>query len=361
MSNFDNPAIGRRGLSTWWVAAAVLGAISLIYSGVWFYLAMGARESVTQWIEEQRTRGFAVRYDSLEATGFPSSIRLELENPGFGAPEARIPWGWEGAHLRLIFKPWDFDYISAITSGSQMLAFPLNGGTAMFDGAVGNVWVDVRLSGGYPSNTRIRLKGVDLKQEKSSVGKIRITAADFVIDRSEATLADHRSPSWFLEGSADSISLPWFNASPLGDEVKNLTIDGRLMGNLEAGPLIESLENWRDSGGTVELKKINVQNGPLKISADGTLALDGLLQPIGALTARIEGFFQTVDALQRLGLVKPRDAVTAKMVLGVLARKPEGGGPARLNLALTLQERRLYAGPVGLMEIPEVQWRKTGR
>jgi len=85
------------------------------------------------------------------------------------------------------------------------------------------------------------------------------------------------------------------------------------------------------------------------------VALDAAMQPIGAFTARIEGFFETVDALRENGIIRPRDAVTAKMVLGVLAKRNEAG---RLSLAvpLTLQDRRLYAGPVPLIEVPPVSW-----
>jgi hypothetical protein len=99
-----------------------------------------------------------------------------------------------------------------------------------------------------------------------------------------------------------------------------------------------------------------MQHGPLKINTNGTLALDGKLQPIGALTANLEGFFETIDALKRLGVVKARNAITAKVVLGVLSRAPSGGGPAILNLALTAQNRYLYLGPVRLLELPEIKW-----
>ena len=136
----------------------------------------------------------------------------------------------------------------------------------------------------------------------------------------------------------------------------DLSFKARLIGTIKNGPLEQSLEDWRDGGGTIELEKLRVQHGPLKINTNGTLALDGGLQPIGALTAQLVGFFETIDALKRLGVVKARDAVTAKMVLGVLSRMPEGGGPAILNLALTAQNRYLYLGPVRLLELPEIKW-----
>jgi hypothetical protein len=361
MPNLDNPSIKARTGPRWWIVAAALSIIALIYAGFWFYLALNTRQGVVQWIEQQRLRGFTIRYDSLEATGFPFSIKLELTNPGFGAPTAINPWGWEGAKLQLAIKPWDMNNIQARTVGSQMLAFPVNGGMQAFTGEVQEALGYFRLAGGNPEKLRIVLSGVDLKPEKTGLGPIEISAADFALEQLENGTVNYQTPSWSLEGSAGAFSLPWLRKSPLGDNVRRLVIDGRLMGSLDTDPLIESLENWRDSGGTIEVRKLSVVHGPLKISTDGTLALDGLLQPIGALTARVEGFFETVNALQKLGIVKARDAITAKMVLGVLARKPKGGGPSTLNLALTVQERKVYAGPVELTEIPKIDWRALAR
>jgi len=357
--NFDNPSIRRRRLP-WWVVVGVLTGVVMVYTAFWFVLALTAHEQVTYWVEQQREKGFAVRYDTMKSTGFPFSIKVEISSPGFGAPNVKQPWGWEGAHVSLFLKPWDMETIRVVTTGQQMLAFPLNGRTETFTGEIGRAEAEISFSNDTPQSIRIALKGLDLKPQAPSSGKINIVMGDIDLDQNARDTGDHLSPSWTLAAVAQQVSLPWLKASPLGNEVQHATINGRVLGVIEKGPLIESLEDWRDNGGTVELAKLNVQNGPLKINTNGTLALDGQLQLIGALTAHIEGFFETVDALKRLNVVSPRDAITAKMVLGVLARKPTGGGPATLNAALTLQEGRLYAGPVGLLKIPEIDWRSIG-
>ncbi|NQU57326.1 MAG: DUF2125 domain-containing protein [Rhodospirillales bacterium] len=357
MADFDNPTIMKRR-RPWLIAAAVLALLGLAYSGFWFTMALNSREAVIQWIDEQHAQGVAVSYDSLEATGFPLSIRLEFINPGFAAPGTTMPWGWEGAHLSLLFKPWDMDTARAITSGPQTLAIPINGKTETFNGEALHAQVSVKVSGGEAKSVALRLEGIDLEAERPGLAAIRVAKASVNVQRLITGKADHQSASASLGGSLQGLGGPWLTASPLGGNVENLTLKAHLMGSFDAQPLVESLENWRDSGGTIEISKLHLQHGPLKISADGTLAFDGTLQPIGALTARIEGFFEVIDALQRLGAVKPRDAVTAKMVLGILSRKPDNGGPAHLNLALTAQGNKLYAGPIGLMEIPEIDWQQ---
>ncbi len=104
------------------------------------------------------------------------------------------------------------------------------------------------------------------------------------------------------------------------------------------------------------MERLAITYGPLSAQATGTVALDGNMQPVGAFTAKIQGFRETVDALQERGLVRGRDAVTAKLVLGALAKTPAGGGPQTLNLAITVQDRTLFAGPVPLARLPAIDW-----
>jgi hypothetical protein len=353
MSNFDKLRTRR----PWLIAFGVMALFGVIYSSLWLALAMSSRGQVAQWIEDQRAHGFSVRYDKLLTAGYPFAMRLAVTNPSFGAPGSVAPWSWEGDHLNVMVRLWDRDGFRLETSGQQMLAFGMAGKTQTFTGNVERALGQLGLSDGAVKNAEITLQGVQLTNQDTTSSAINIPKVRLSVERLTSAQADHQTASWSLSASTADLSLPWFKASPLGTLVERLTIKARLIGNIGAGPLVQSLEDWRDKGGTIELKKLSLHHGPLKINTDGTLALDGKLQPIGALTAHLEGFFETIDALQKLGVVKARNAITAKMVMGVFSRTPSGGGPAVLNLALTAQDRHLYAGPVRLMELPEINWR----
>jgi hypothetical protein len=353
MSDFDKP----RTRKSWLIAFGIMALFGIIYSGLWLALAMSSREQVVKWIEEQQTQGFSVRYDKLLVAGYPSAIRLEVTNPGFGAQNIATPWDWEGAHLNVTAQLWNLDNFSLETSGRQSLAFGVAGKTHTFTGNVERVLGQLGLSEGVLKKAGVTLQGVQLISQDTPNVAINIPRALVSVERLTRDHAGHQSASWSLSGSMADLSLPWFKASPLGAMVERFNLKAHLIGNIKDGALVQSLEDWRDKGGTIELKKLSLQHGPLKINTDGTLALDGKLQPIGALTAHLEGFFETIDALKRLGVVKARDAITAKMVMGVLSRSPAGGGPAVLNLALTAQDRNLYVGPVRLLRLPEINWR----
>ena len=90
--------------------------------------------------------------------------------------------------------------------------------------------------------------------------------------------------------------------------------------------------------------------------AGGTFALDEAMQPVGAITTKVRGFFETLDTLHRAGQIRSRDAARVRMVLGVLAKKQKYGGPPTINLPLSIQGRKIYAGPMGLMDIPAIKW-----
>jgi len=54
--------------------------------------------------------------------------------------------------------------------------------------------------------------------------------------------------------------------------------------------------------------------------------------------------------------MKPTDGSLAKTALSLLARRPPGGGEKVLKVALRLEKRLLYAGPVGLLRLPAITW-----
>jgi len=351
MGDFDK----QRTRRPWLIAFSIMVLFCAVYSCLWLVLALSSRDQAVSWIEEQKAQGFNVRYDRLQATGYPFAICFEITNPGLGVPKTPTSWDWQGTNLRVKAQLWDRNSFRLETSGQQILTFKKAGNIKKFSGDTDYALGQLVFSDGEIKKVGFTLRGVQLTNRDNANTMISIPSAQLSLDRLMRTKGDYQSASWNLSGSTAGLSLPWFTASPLGMELV-LSIKARLLGSIKKGPLVQSLEDWRDRGGTVELEKLRMQHGPLKINTNGTLALDDKLQPIGALTANLEGFFKTIDALKMLGVIKARNAITAKMMLGVLSRTPAGGGPAILNLALTAQNRYLYLGPVRLLKLPEINW-----
>jgi len=337
------------------LAALAVAFLGIVYSGAWLYLASSARTAALAWADGRRAQGYAVGFDAIAATGFPFTVGLDVEGPTFGVGAGSAAWRWQGERLDIAWRPWDSSRVRAETAGAQSLVVGIGGAPAVFSGTLGSLRIDAGWDGGAVTEAVLAVRDLALEREGGG-GRIAVLRADLDIRRPVLGPADERTATVILSAELEGGDFSAVLASPLGGTVRRFDLKARLMGGLAAGHLADALAEWRDIGGTVEIEHLAAVHGPLSLSAGGTVALDGDLQPIGALTAKATGFLDTIDALARFGLIGARDAITAKMVLGVMSRSPEGGGPASLNLALTLQQRRLYAGPVALFAWPVFGW-----
>jgi hypothetical protein len=154
---------------------------------------------------------------------------------------------------------------------------------------------------------------------------------------------------------AKTIALP-ATIPPLARTVDRLHLSLDLQGPVGRGPLPLILEAWRSAGGAIEVRDFALEWPPLTMSGNGTAALDDSLQPLAAFTLKIAGFTATVDALEARRYVQAEVAAASRLILGLLAKVPAGGGAPELSLAFTVQDRKLQAGPVTLMDVPEVIW-----
>ena len=107
----------------------------------------------------------------------------------------------------------------------------------------------------------------------------------------------------------------------------------------------------------IEVNRLALRWGPLEADGEGTLALDNANRPLGAMTARIRGYTETVDALAAAGVMRPRDAGTLKIALNLVARRSSSGGPGELNVPITAQDGRLNVAGFSLLTLPPLQFR----
>ena len=117
-------------------------------------------------------------------------------------------------------------------------------------------------------------------------------------------------------------------------------------------PLPHALAAWRDGGGVLDISALSLDWNGLRLTADGTFALDRELQPEGALSARIDGVDKAVDSLVAAGTLDARAGFAVKIANKALAGGKDGATP----LPLSIQERRFYAGPVPLFRLKPIRW-----
>ncbi len=351
------------------VAVAFLLGMAVAGTASWYYAAARFSEGIAAWAAERRAEGMSVAYSTVEVTGFPWRFQASVRDPVLArpvhpegqdaaSPDARgtAAWAWRGSEVVAALKPWRPRRIDLRFPGTHQVTLPVNGNSwtvfAAAASAAGTLELD---PGGRPQSGTLEAKELALVSEDGEAG-LTIARGHLSGVAHPVSEPKHLSATFDLAFAGEGLDLPPGPEWPLGPRIATLQVEASFLGVLPPGPLAQAAAEWRNDGGTVELHRLYLSWGPLEMEAGGTLALDGQLQPMGALTATIRGFAETIDILVAKGKIKASDGATAKIVLGLLAKKPGGGGEPELTVPLTVQNGRLYVGPVGLLRVPTVRW-----
>ncbi len=324
------------------------------YTAFWYYAAALVEGGLADWTAQRRAEGYTVEYAPPEIDGYPLAIRVRVARPLVAAPA--FVWQWSGELVAAETRPWAFRRITIRPAGWHQFNFVVDGrprqAAARADRVVGDVVY--RLDGTLESAV-IDARGLEVASPDAG-GTVTAAAARIEAHPRPAPDRDPAKDLLAVKATFDDLVLTDKLAGALGREVDWLTLDAVIKGAVPTGPPAEALAAWRARGGEIEVRGFNLGWGPLKVDSRGTLALDKELQPTGRFTAKIRGFRATIDALVAAGLVRANDGKLAKGVLGLLARRPDGGGEPELTTRITTRNRILYAGPVGLVRIPRLRW-----
>lgn len=336
------------------LACVVVTLVAVGVTAFWLYGAGRVETAIAILESDWRSQGGEISHENFRVSGFPLWFRAQVDKPVVGMPQSRAPWRWEGPPVRVRMSPF------APRGRAQ---FP---GRHRLDLTVLGVPVTLAIEGrdaearyrGRASEALYAVMGEKLGVSVDGQPPLTIDHLDFeVIHLRGAT--DHLKPSARFAFAIDDIMLP---QGSLPEQFRNRPIDlARLRGEV-LGPFTPDFNRpaavaWRDLGGTVEITALELRWGPLKIVALGTLALDGNLQPLAALTATITGFNEAIDALTVAGAIQKNEADGAKSLFKLLAKPPRLlGGPPEIVMPVTIQNQRLSVGPVALMTLPPIQW-----
>ena len=352
------------------VAGVCTILIAIVATAAWFFFVQQTKTAINQWADIQRENGTDVTWQGLRFTGFPLRIDTHFDSPQIIVRQRDRRAIWKPSFLTFKFSSLAPNAINLVSPGSHDLN--LTSGNKNWSALVEAETLQGQAL--FPAG--------DYQQLEQLVGRfagVRVTPfawADPITaarGNFDATLAAVTSidpqavhpqgNSLALNLTARDIGIPpdllKGNAlEVLGPLVNAFSSKTLIKGELNAGSTdIEALTAWRNDGGTVEFTSIDLQWGPLRITADGTLALDGALQPVGSFSTRIAGLEQFVNAMEKDGVLSSGDAAIARITLAVLTRASEDGGPDRAEIPITLQDRILRLGPVALIEFPPIDWR----
>lgn len=319
------------------------------YTWWWFRLADGVRDGIERWAEDHRAQGWQVSFGDLETSGFPGPLRVRVERPHLTRPDGL---DWQTARLQAKISPLDPFRIIVDGSGRHEIASPAVAVQVQAQQALAEVMLDNdgRLD-------RLDITGTGVTANQVAGDGIEAASVRLMLDLvPEANRTDELATSVAVDAVVEGLVLPASAKPVLGPRLAVARLTGRIQGSLPAKPAAEALTQWRENGGTAELDRVTVEWGPLQLAGKGTLALDRELQPLLALSTSIRGFDETVDQLKAGGLIRSKDARTAKLVLALMAKPQPNGAPPAIEVPLTIQDGELYLGPVRLAKVSPISW-----
>ncbi|MCY4547818.1 MAG: DUF2125 domain-containing protein [Defluviicoccus sp.] len=329
--------------------AAALGLLAiLVYSAVWWIAADRLRAGLHGWAAEMRGRGWQVVYEPVRIEGYPGPLVASVDAASIAAPG----WRWRGPRVTGRAWPWSPSRIAFSAPGEHRIRA---GGTdvAPFRVRAGVATGSLRRAA---AETRIEFALGDIEIRTPGRTRPRAVAgaeASIVLPDRPGRADAGRGP----EPPGPTLALGLAGIEIAGSErrIDALSLAAKLIGPVPRAAKPRALARWRDGGGVVEIGEAALRSGRARIDGSGTIALDRELQPIAAMSFRIDGREDLLRLLVALGAVKERNAGAIGLGLQLLARASEGRDGATA-LPVTIQNRRLYFGPLSVMRLPRIDW-----
>jgi len=321
---------------------------------LWRWMGMQLEAGFRDWAAQRRAQGWRVAHAAPARGGWPFAATLTLPQFRLEGGGATLPGGvdWQAEALLLRLAPPRLDRLVVEMPGRHRLRI----------GPLDTPFAADRLAATLPLEAGVlpreaRLEGEGLRFG-TPAGAAEARSAQLEVETRMTAIEGE--PAVSLRLSADGILLPE-SAGPafgvLGRSVAAALLDLALTGPLPPGRGVAAkAEAWRDGGGTVELRALELRWGPVAATGTATLTLDEALQPMGAGTLRLAGGAEALAAAAQAGMLTRQAAGTARGVLRLLSRTPAEGGPPQLEVPLTLEGRRLAAARIPLAVLPAWTW-----
>lgn len=332
---------------------AVAGA-GLLYAVVWVATAFVLADQIETWTMRERADGNSIKFSERLVSGFPGRVVLTFPDWEFSRPSQAGGWTWRTKAVRVSAAPWQPLALAVDLAGRHEITGALTPPTIL-------TAERADITPGLLADGRLRAisAAIDAATLADSVdappwaalGRLRLSA-----NPSETPPPDSQ-PAWHLALEIAAVRWPeTLVLGPFARELDRAIVDAQLIGEIAPGPLTESLDAWRRGGGTLDLRRFELAWPPLGLSGSATVALDSDLQPIGSGTVKFTGLIETIDTMAEQGTMPPTSASAARVMLGLMARTPGGGKAPEINLSLTVQNGKLSAGPLPLLELPPIDW-----
>jgi hypothetical protein len=334
---------------------AVLAGLLLLWGGGWFVVAKLVEDRVVAWIERERALGNRLVYRDLQVEGFPFGWRLVASQYEIGRdlPTTQVI---AGARLEATLTPWDLTDVPMRLPGKHRYERREATSVTALELEAGRPDLRLRLHpGGRIAEIDVDLGDATARPpgaadaEAVRARRVRVTAR--AIDP-----ADPGSREFFnVSISLDEVTPPASWQAPFNRPLRSgdavIGVRGERVRNPNAA---EQLLAWRNSGGVVELHRLQLDWAPLFVTGDGTGGLDRQNRPEAAFALRIAGYEQVLDGLVQTGQLGARQAALFTSLLAGMAKQDPATGRREVRIPITAQNGRLAVAGIPMMTLPPI-------
>jgi hypothetical protein len=351
-SRKPNPSPARSFFRPGRLLLALLLLLAVLAAGhavLWRVMSGRLEDGWRIWSESRRAQVWQILHATPVPGGWPWAATLTLSDFRMAGGRGMLPGGLEWQAESLVLRV-------ALPRLSTLLVEP-EGRQRLRLGTTELPFAADRLSASLPLAADVTPGSAHLQAERLRLGpaaggvEIATASAD-IASRSTAIAAE---PALTLSATLEGITLP--AGAPLGRQMQEARLDAALTGPVPPpGAPRNRATQWRDGGGTLELRALSLRWGEVAGSAAATLALDEALQPMGAGTLRIANATRALEGLVAAGVVPSGSAGLVRSLLPMLSRPDPEGGPPQLELPVTLEGRTLSTSRLPLLRLPPLDW-----
>jgi hypothetical protein len=330
----------------------VIGAVLVIgvgaYSAYWWIAAGRIKAEAVSWAQTAPQYKVEASWKKMRVAGYPFAFRLELRDVAMRANGTEPAGGFRAPLLTTSVASWNFRAADfAAPQGLEAVLGPADAPLATLSAAKAGGAFAINSDG--QSTVWLSLFGA-----KGTAGEevsARVLHVWVIVPHGAP--ASHTDPGYAAAALVRDLAVP---VPPPGfaKTIDEMGFGITEMGAWPSGSSREAATAWRDGGGTVELDHLDLRWGDVSVNGNGTFALDGELQPTGALSGGIAGYDQLMSALVAAGRIKEKDARVGRLALALLAH-PGKDGRAEIAAQLTIQDGEMRLGPVKL-PAPRINW-----
>ncbi len=340
---------GRLALAGAFGMPALLVAAHTLY---WHTLSTRLEQGFEAWAAARRAQGWNVAYGAPQRGGWPLAARLDVPDLWLSGGQALVPGGiaWSAPRTALRLGLINPRELVVEPVGAQTLRTGATEIPFMAD----RIAITLRIEPGVPPTDG----SLDARMLRAGLPGGGGLIVDRLRSEWQVRPAAEGEPAVSLHAEAGAVTLPPGAGAGrgLGDRLRNVVAEAVLTGPTAYAPdPRRRASEWRDGGGTMEVRQLGFEWGPAGLQASATLTLDDDLQPMGAATARITGAVEALQALSDAGVVPPRAARIASAALPLMTRRADDG-TASVEVPLTLQDRTLALGRIPIARLPTWSW-----